>query len=175
MVLFFPTVVASCHLWILTCGWWIWELVAYRLFIYLEKTRIFKLDFQKTTEQMGGWSQSEQSFGTKEVWSLLPVSVCQVPPMCKSQCSNKRCSLWSEECEWRMGWHYGFQINIFQLQSKWVADYNLSNHLERKRFGAFCQIVCTKCRQCAVGQCSNKCCSLWSEECEQRMILQYNF
>ena len=69
--------------------------------------------------------------------------------MCKSQCSNKRCSLWSEECEWRMCWHYGFQINIFQLQSKWVADYNLSNHLERKRFGAFCQLVCTKCHQCA--------------------------
>ena len=69
--------------------------------------------------------------------------------MCKSQCSNKRCSLWREECEQKMCWHYGFQINIFQLQSKWVADYNLSNHLERKRFGAFCQLVCTKCHQCA--------------------------
>jgi len=84
---------------------------------------------------------------------------------CKSQWSNKRCSLWIEDCEWRMCCNYVFQINIFQLQSKWLVDYNLGNHLERKRFGAFFQLVCTKCRQHEVSQCSNNCCSLRSKEC----------
>ena len=77
--------VSSCQLSmrILTCWWWIWELVAYRL--------------------ISNWGKSKN-----------------------------------------------FQAGFLEkLQSKWVADHNLSNHLERKRFGAFCQLVCTKCHQCA--------------------------
>ena len=68
-----------------------------------------------------------------------------------------------------------------KLQSKWVADHNLSNHLERNRFGAFCQLVCTKCHQCAkanaatnVAPCGEKNASERCVDITSKWVADYN-
>ena len=164
----FLLLVSSCQLSmrILTCWWWIWELVAYRLISNWGKSKNFQAGFLEKLQSKWVADHNLSNHLERNRFGAFCQLVCTKCHQCAkanaatnvAPCGEKNAS---ERC--------------VDITSKWVADYNLSNHLERKRFGAFCQIVCTKCRQCAVGQCSNTCCSLWSEECEQRMSLQYNF